>query len=183
MSQTIAVIIPFFQRESGILTRALESIRRQKIPDGWFVEVIVVDDSSPCSADDESRNLTFEGPFLLKVVRQENGGVAAARNRGLDEAPKDTSLIAFLDSDDIWPADHLARAINALTSGFDFYFTDNRRAGNHESYIRDCAIETGRCIATAQKQGNFFVIPPDRLLGLIVKEFPAQAPQWYISGA
>jgi len=171
----LAVIIPFFQREPGILARALESIRSQHIPDGWRVDVIVVDDASPCSADDETRQITFTGPVRLKVVRQDNGGVAAARNRGLDEARTDTSLIAFLDSDDIWPANHLARAIRALATGTDFYFTDNRRAGYHESCIRERAIETGKYIATARTKDGFLAIPPDRLLGLIIKEFPAQA--------
>src|SRR5437016_4663571 len=107
----LAVIIPFFQWESGILARALESIARQQIPDGWLVEVIVVDDGSPSPADEEVGNLTFDGPLRLRVIRQEHGGVAAARNRALDEVDKDTVLIAFLDSDDKWPATHLERMI------------------------------------------------------------------------
>ena len=128
----LAVIIPYFQQESGILLRALASVGRQRIPDGWVVEAIVVDDGSPCSADRETRNLRFDGSLRLRVITQENGGVAAARNRALDAAAKDTALIAFLDSDDIWPETHLERAIGALNSGYDFCFTDTRRIGHYE---------------------------------------------------
>lgn len=170
----LAVIIPFFQREPGILARALESIGQQQIPDGWLVEVIVVDDGSPCPADGEMGNLTFDGPLRLRVIRQENGGVAAARNRALDEADKDTALIAFLDSDDIWPATHLERMIGALAADYDFCFTDSRRIGHYESYLRQCASETGRYIAMAEEKDGFSVIAPDQFLGLMSNEFPAQ---------
>jgi succinoglycan biosynthesis protein ExoW len=169
-----AVIIPFFQREPGILARALESIGQQQIPDGWLVEVIVVDDASPSPADEEIGNFTSDGPWRLRVIRQEHGGVAAARNRALDEADKDTALIAFLDSDDIWPATHLERMISALTAGYDFCFTDSRRSGYYDSYLRECAGETGSYIAVAEKKAGFSVIAQDEFLGLMLKEFPAQ---------
>ena len=49
---TIAVIIPFFQREAGILGRALKSIADQNYPNSALY-VIVVDDGSPVSAESE----------------------------------------------------------------------------------------------------------------------------------
>ena len=171
----ISVIIPFFQREPGILIRALNSIKSQNIPDGWSVEVIVVDDGSPRPAHDEVGDLHCSEPLHLKVLRQENGGVAAARNRGLEEVDQSATLIAFLDSDDIWPANHLAHAIQAIDSGLDFYFTDNRRAGHHSSYIGHCAPETGKLLATTQQKTGVVEIPADQIVGLIVKEFPTQA--------
>lgn len=172
----IAVIIPFFQQEPGILTRALDSVASQHIPEGWSVEVIVVDDGSPRQAQDEVRSVSLREPFHLNVIRQRNGGVAAARNRGLDEVSPSATLIAFLDSDDVWPPDHLARAIRAHDSGFDFYFTDNRRAGHHESHVRShCGPETGAFIASAQQKSGILEIPADYLAWLIMKEFPTQA--------
>jgi succinoglycan biosynthesis protein ExoW len=172
----LAVIIPFFQRKPGILARALGSVGQQKIPDGWLVEVIVVDDRSPCPVEGEIGNLTFDGPLRLKVIRQEHRGVAAARNRALDEADKDTALIAFLDSDDIWPATHLERMIGAMAVDYDFCFTDSRRIGHYESYLRQYASETGGYIAAlAEKKNGFSVIAPEKFLGLMIKEFPAQA--------
>jgi succinoglycan biosynthesis protein ExoW len=88
---------------------------------------------------------------------------------------QNATLIAFLDSDDIWPANHLAHAIEALDSGFDFYFTDNRRAGHHNSYIANCAPETERFIAFTRQKAGVVEIPAEQMVGLIVKEFPAQA--------
>lgn len=174
--QGIVVIIPFFQREPGILTRALDSVASQHIPEGWSVEVIVVDDGSPRRAQDEVRSVCLREPLQLKVVRQRNGGVAAARNRGLDEASPLVTLLAFLDSDDAWPPDHLARAIKAYHSGFDFYFTDNRRAGHHQSHVRShCGPEMGRLIASAEQQHGILEIPADYLAWLVMKEFPTQA--------
>jgi succinoglycan biosynthesis protein ExoW len=153
----------------------LKSICLQQIPAGWFVEVIVVDDASPCPAENELRDLPFGDLVRVKLILQENGGVAAARNRGLEETDQTATLIAFLDSDDIWPANHLARAIHALESGVDFYFTDNRRAGHHDSYIVECAPDTLRVLASARQETGVVEIPPDEVVGLIIKEFPTQA--------
>lgn len=174
--QTVSIIIPFFQDKPGILTRALRSIQSQHIPANWAVEVLIVDDASPCPAHDEAQVMHWRQPLRLRVVRQENGGVAAARNRGLEEVDPSTTLIAFLDSDDIWPADHLARAIQAHEAGFDFYFADNRRQGFHESHVRSlCGPETGRFIAAAQQKSGILAIPTDAMVGLVVQEFPTQA--------
>ena len=174
--QEIAVIIPFFQQAPGILARALNSVASQHIPEGWSAEVIVVDDGSPRPVQDEVYSVRLREPLRLRVVRQRNGGVAAARNRGLDEASPSATLIAFLDSDDEWRPDHLGRAITAFRSGFDFYFTDNRRAGHHDSHVRShCGPETGRFIASAQQKSGILEIPTDLMVWLIMKEFPTQA--------
>jgi succinoglycan biosynthesis protein ExoW len=172
--ERLAVIIPFFQQEPGILARALASVRRQRIPNGWVIDVIVVDDGSPCPVDGETTNFASDKPLKLRIIRQDNAGVAAARNRGLDLAQPDTALIAFLDSDDIWPPTHLMRAIRAITAGHDFCFTDSRRSGHYESYLRERANDTGTYIAEAGKTDSFTIISPDEFIGLMSKEFPAQ---------
>ncbi len=114
---TVSVIIPYFQREPGILTRALRSIQAQELPVGWQVETIVVDDGSPLPALDDIAGLKFEQPHQLRIVSQINMGAAVARNRGLDEVARGTSLIAFLDSDNIWPTRHWAKSIEAYGNG------------------------------------------------------------------
>jgi succinoglycan biosynthesis protein ExoW len=168
--------MPFFQRESGILMRALNSIRSQNIPAEWAVEVIVIDDGSPLAAKDEVKDFQFVAPLHLKITQQENGGVAAARNRGLKEADQSATLIAFLDSDDIWPANHLARAIQAMDEGFDFYFTDNRREGHHESHCRSCYVrKTAALLENSSQKTGFLEIPRDLMIGLTLSEFPCQA--------
>ncbi len=118
----VSVVIPFFQRERGILRKAVVSALRQEgIP---TPQVIVVDDGSPISADSEVRDLLEEHPRHLVVLRQENGGPGAARNTGIGYARNHARYIAFLDSDDSWEPAHLRTAKRALDGGFDLYFCD-----------------------------------------------------------
>ena len=118
----ITVIIPYYQKAPGILAKALASIAAQQgcpLP----MHVIVVDDASPAPTGPE---LASAGPMPcpVQVIAQANAGPGAARNIGLDNAPAGTRFVAFLDSDDEWTPDHLARAVAALDSGYDFYFAD-----------------------------------------------------------
>ena len=57
----------------------------------------------------------------------------AARNTGLDAVSPATQYLAFLDSDDEWMPEHLARAETALNQGFDFYFSDHYHLGQQTS--------------------------------------------------
>lgn len=123
MSSTrIAAVIPYFQREPGILVRALRSIEAQEGIDDLVI--VIVDDGSPIPASDELARWYGPRRFPVEVIRQRNGGPASARNRALDSLSDDIRYIAFLDSDDEWTPGHLAHAIQALSSGHDFYFAD-----------------------------------------------------------
>ena len=94
---SVSVIIPTFNR-GWVLRTAIESVLVQTWRD---FELIVVDDGS---TDDTSEILYSYGP-AIKVIRQVNAGVSAARNRGVRSAGG--GLIAFLDSDDRWLPDKL----------------------------------------------------------------------------
>lgn len=119
----ITVVIPYFQRERGILSRALMSALAQQ---GSFkLEILVVDDASPVPAREEIASLTAEQQSSIRIVEQANGGPAAARNTALNHVDGATEYVAFLDSDDEWTPDHLANGLLALEQGFDFYFTDH----------------------------------------------------------
>lgn len=125
----VAIIIPYYQREAGILTRALRSIADQTLKD-VILDVIVVDDASPASPADDIAEVALPSHVRLHLVRQSNGGPAAARNTGLRLAEElDVRYVAFLDSDDEWAAEHLQTAVLSLQSGADFYFCDNIRFG------------------------------------------------------
>jgi succinoglycan biosynthesis protein ExoW len=118
----IAVIIPYYQEESGILREAvLSAIAQEGVGD---LEIIVVDDGSPAPARNDLQALELPPHATLKLIEQQNGGPGAARNRGLDDLSPDTVYVALLDSDDTWTADHLLRAQMALQAGHDFYFSD-----------------------------------------------------------
>lgn len=95
---TISVVIPLYNKGPHI-ARALNSVLNQTFQD---FEVIVVDDGSTDDGADIVKG--FNDP-RIRLIQQENQGVSAARNLGIDEARAE--LIAFLDADDEWLPDHL----------------------------------------------------------------------------
>lgn len=89
----ISIIVPVYKVEK-YLRRCLDSIANQSFTD-W--ECILVDDGSP----DNSGKICdeyAENDKRFRVFHQENAGVSAARNKGLDEAKGE--WIGFVDSDD-----------------------------------------------------------------------------------
>ena len=97
----VSVIIPTYNR-GWILGEAIDSVLSQKFSD---YELIVVDDGS---TDDTRIILDSYGQDII-VLRQPNQGVSAARNRGVAESC--AQLISFLDSDDLWLPQKLARQV------------------------------------------------------------------------
>ena len=101
----ISVVIPTHNR-AAVLGRAIDSVIAQTFDD-W--EIVLVDDGS--TDDTDALLLRYAnrlGP-KLRVIRQENAGAAAARNRGIDAARG--VFVAFLDSDDEFLPEKLARQI------------------------------------------------------------------------
>jgi succinoglycan biosynthesis protein ExoW len=127
---TIAVIIPFFQRESCILAKALTSIAKQNYPaDALYV--MVVDDCSPTPAATELQTCPPSAGLRIKVLQQpKNSGPNEARNAGLQNLEPGTQIVAYLDSDDVWEGDHLARAVRVLASGYSAYFANLYHLGD-----------------------------------------------------
>jgi glycosyltransferase involved in cell wall biosynthesis len=93
----ISVIIPTYNR-AHCVNDAIDSVLSQSFQD---IEVIVVDDGSTDGTSEVLR--AYED--RLKVIRQSNGGVSAARNNGIRAARAE--WIAFLDSDDTWEKNKL----------------------------------------------------------------------------
>ena len=124
----ISAVIPAYNR-ARLLPRAIESVMNQVVPPA---EIIVVDDGS---TDNTPEVLAGYGKRII-TIRQENGGSASARQRGLLLAQHD--WVAFLDSDDIWLPDHLQRMVRAISSTAGkacYYFSDIERPGqNGENY-------------------------------------------------
>jgi glycosyltransferase involved in cell wall biosynthesis len=112
----ISVVIPCYNC-TGTIGRTLESILRQSRPPD---EIVTIDDGS---TDDTLEVLNrFSG--RIKVESQENRGVSATRNRGVELAGGD--WIAFCDSDDLWHPDKLAIMARAADEipGARFVFHD-----------------------------------------------------------
>ncbi|MBN9237710.1 MULTISPECIES: glycosyltransferase family 2 protein [Phyllobacteriaceae] len=106
------VIIPYYQREPGILARALTSVFAQTHSD---FDVIVVDDASPSPAEDDLQMFSLAERARIAVIKQPNAGPGGARNMGLDHIGADSAYAAFLDSDDEWAPNHLKNAVGALS--------------------------------------------------------------------
>jgi glycosyltransferase involved in cell wall biosynthesis len=100
----VSVILPLFNREA-LAEASLRSILAQSHRP---LDVIVVDDGSSDGSAHVARGFEPE----VRVIRQDHAGVSVARNLGLRHARG--SLIAFLDSDDVWPADWLAGAVRLM---------------------------------------------------------------------
>lgn len=129
----IAVVIPYFQREPGILVKALKSVFASE--DVEDVHVIVVDDESPVSAASELAAIG-NTRFPVKLIQQPNAGPGGARNTGLENLPANVDYVAFLDSDDTWSPQHLQNALVALKAGYDVYFCDLIQLGAEISAFR-----------------------------------------------
>ncbi|KQV10862.1 succinoglycan biosynthesis protein exow [Rhizobium sp. Root1203] len=136
---TFTIIIPFYQRDDGILRRALASAFSQTFQD---FEVIVVDDQSPYPPADELAPLTQAERARITVISQQNAGPGGARNTGLDHVPAKTKYVAFLDSDDIWTPDHLENALTAMQAlGGDCYFASIEGGEEFDYHFGIAALE------------------------------------------
>jgi glycosyltransferase involved in cell wall biosynthesis len=125
----ITVVIPTRDR-SSLVRRALVSIARQTYA---AADVIVVDDGST----DDTVAAIAHADAAVRIVDGGGRGVSAARNAGVAAAR--TEWVAFLDSDDLWSADHLSRmaeAIEATAGAAALYFSDADLPGGTTAFGR-----------------------------------------------
>ena len=91
----ISVVIPLYNKEQYI-SRSIQSVLNQSVA---VSEIIVVNDGST-----DNSLAVVKDAFLhetkVRIIEQENKGVSAARNTGIENASSE--YIAFLDADDLW---------------------------------------------------------------------------------
>lgn len=101
MDPIITVVIPVYNGEKYV-ARAIKSILNQ--PESSVAKILLINDGSK----DSSGNICDKFSLSHKnvtVIHKENGGVASARNLGIENV--DTKYIAFLDCDDWWEPNFL----------------------------------------------------------------------------
>jgi glycosyltransferase involved in cell wall biosynthesis len=103
----VSVVIPTY--DDGVrLMRALQSVLAQTVGTE-VLDVVVVDDGSHDDTPQRMAAMVARHPRTVRYVRQDNAGVAAARNRGIALARGE--YVALLDSDDRWREDKLERQL------------------------------------------------------------------------
>jgi teichuronic acid biosynthesis glycosyltransferase TuaG len=127
----VSVIIPAYNAEA-FLARAIRSVEAQSFQD---FELLVIDDGSTDGTGDVARAFGS-----VRYVRGDHLGEAEARNRGLEEATGE--LVAFVDADDEWLPDKLARQVafmERLDSSFsytDSYLVQDGKRVRYSSLAR-----------------------------------------------
>lgn len=104
----ISVVMPCFNGRAFVQ----QAVHSALFQDYGNVELIVVDDGSTDGSQDILSRLRTRYPDRMTVLHQDNKGPYPARNEGLRHARG--TLIAFLDADDWWAGNCLARLEHAL---------------------------------------------------------------------
>ena len=102
---SVSVVIPAYNA-AAFIGRTLDTVRTQTFTDH---ETIVVDDGSTDGTADVVQAYLMRHAMHGRVVRQENRGIAAARNVGMRAATG--AYVALLDHDDLWYPEKLAAVI------------------------------------------------------------------------
>ncbi len=110
MPDLISVVVPAYNAVPT-LDETMRSVLRQTHAE---LEVIVVDDGSK-DATRQMADAFAAQDARVRVISKPNGGVAAARNTGIDAARGD--YVALLDADDLWHPDKLRRQLELFHKG------------------------------------------------------------------
>src|SRR5438309_5207552 len=105
----VSVIIPN-HNYAHYLGQAVDSVLAQTYQN---TEIVVVDDGS----QDNSENIVAGYGDRVRLIKQGNQGVSAARNAGVRET--EGELVAFLDADDFWAPSKLERQVNCYLGDID----------------------------------------------------------------
>ena len=136
----VSIVIPLYDK-ADVLMETLTCVQRQTVRD---FEVIVIDDGS---TDGGGALVEAVADPRFRLLRQENLGVSAARNRGILESQ--TQWVAFLDADDIWLSTHLADLLSAVE--------DPEVIGAFNNFIFESrGLPSVASVVPSQRVGDYF---------------------------
>ena len=136
----VSIVIPLYDK-ADVLMETLTCVQSQTVRD---FEVIVIDDGS---TDGGGALVEAVADPRFRLLRQENLGVSAARNRGILESQ--TQWVAFLDADDIWLSTHLADLLSAVE--------DPEVIGAFNNFIFESrGLPSVASVVPSQRVGDYF---------------------------
>lgn len=142
----VSVITPTYNRPKKI-TKAIDTVVNQSYSN---LEHIIVDGNSDYSVDNiVSTHLSKVGSDLDTTVeiQSENKGLCAARNRGMELA--DGQYFAFLDDDDEWYSEKIARQVDlAERSGAGIIYTGVEQMEGNDIFATQIPNLRGHCTET-----------------------------------
>jgi glycosyltransferase involved in cell wall biosynthesis len=107
----VSIVIPAYNSQQWI-GQTVESVITQTLT-SW--ELVVIDDGS----QDDTKEVVqryVDRDSRIRLVRQANAGISAARNRGYAESSYSSEYLIFLDHDDLWESETLALLTAMLRS-------------------------------------------------------------------
>ncbi|WP_264214794.1 glycosyltransferase family 2 protein [Leisingera thetidis] len=157
----VSVVMPAYNA-AAVLGRAVASVRAQTLAD-W--ELLIADDGSRDGTGALARAEAAREPRIRVLALPENRGAAAARNLALAAARG--RYIAFLDADDTWLPQKLARQVGWMQAeGIAFSYTSYLRGdGQAWSLRRAPASVTRRQLLRGNAIGCLTAVCDRQMLG------------------
>ena len=134
---TVSIVVPIYNC-AAYLPMCIESIIRQTYPN---LDIILIDDGSSDNSLEICKEFAKKDS-RIRVLHQENAGVSAARNAGIEMA--EGEYITFVDSDD----ELLEKCISLLVGDIEFWSADFAFAS--KLYVTSDQQVTSRCIKGAE---------------------------------
>ncbi|CAD6878792.1 Glycosyl transferase [Methylomonas albis] len=157
----ISAVIPAYN-SAKFIRAAISSIQAQT---SKVDEIIVVDDGSM----DDTEQIVKDISHAIIYHKQLNQGPSAARNKGIELASGD--WIAFLDADDQWTPDKIAKQIQTLQAHPELHLI----AGDMTEIDNDDLLITNSVLAKHQMLASFQHLAgkpvPNALAALVMKNF------------
>jgi len=132
MDPLVTVITPAYNCES-VLSKSIESVKSQSYTN-W--EHIIIDDYSIDNTRLIIDKFAGEDNRIKPIFLEANNGIANARNKGISAAKG--KYIAFLDSDDLWKPEKLAKHINYMEKNYcDFTYSNYELINYDGKFIKN----------------------------------------------
>ena len=171
----VSVLLPV-HNAAPYLAETLASVRAQT----WVpLELVAIDDGSTDGSDrilkEAAQEWTASGRSM-RVVHQPNSGAAAARNAALELAQGE--FVAFLDADDRWPCDLLARLVATLDARPDLDMTFPRYR-HIDAAGRPTGVMSAQSREALSIPGVMIDTPIHSATGVVLRRGAAMRAGWF----